>query len=283
MSGENNPSKKRIFVFTLLIAGAALLYFGLHLFMPKKVNTDYMVYTSGTIDKSPIEKEADNILRRMSNYMTGLRKFSYTSKSTHEGIDYKDKKFQKQFSADVLVKRPNKLKAHLKGDTADLTFYYDGSMFTLMGNKTRMYAQKSAPSNLDQALDSIGKGLNIDPPAADLLYENPYDGLVSNVQTGKLVGVEKIDNIQCDHLQFKGKEISWDLWIEQGETPLPRKYMITSLDIPQNPKFTVELSKWDTTATVSNEDFVFTPPKDAVKITFRDRSQKPVTKNRPTK
>ena len=49
---------------------------------------------------------------------------------------------------------------------------------------------------------------------------------------------------------------------------MPRKYVITSLDIPQAPQFEQVLSNWSTDPAVKTEHFEFTPPSGARAIRF---------------
>ncbi|MGZ3422372.1 MAG: DUF2092 domain-containing protein [Polyangiales bacterium] len=65
--------------------------------------------------------------------------------------------------------------------------------------------------------------------------------------------------------------MDWELWVEEGSRPLPRKYVITSKKIEGSPKYSVTLSHWKLVADLPDETFTFTPPKDARKIDFVDQ------------
>jgi hypothetical protein len=41
--------------------------------------------------------------------------------------------------------------------------------------------------------------------------------------------------------------VDWQLWIERGKTPLPRKLLITTVQESSQPQY-VAVLKWDTTA-----------------------------------
>lgn len=235
-----------------------------------KTETSSTESTPAQADSAETDKEAKKIMRQMSDYLTGLQEFSYKSEGMYEIIDTSDNKTNETYKAEVFVKRPNKLRANITGEARNGSFYYNGSQFAVMGKNVNMYAQTSAPPTLDQALDSAKYKLQLDPPGADLLYSDLYEGLMEETLSGKLVGEESINGTPCHHLAFKGKEVDWEIWIENGTKPLPRKYLIISKDLPQKPVFSVEFSDWETDPKPAFDDqlFVLDPPKGAQKITF---------------
>jgi hypothetical protein len=50
-------------------------------------------------------------------------------------------------------------------------------------------------------------------------------GLLPATDRGAVIGVE------CDHLAFRNADTDWQIWIESGAKPIPRKYVITSKGI----------------------------------------------------
>ena len=63
--------------------------------------------------------------------------------------------------------------------------------------------------------------------------------------------------------------MDWQIWIEDGPKPVPRRFTITSKKIEGTPEFVVELSDWDTDPDFTDEVFEFTPPRGAQKIEFQ--------------
>ena len=53
-----------------------------------------------------------------------------------------------------------------------------------------------------------------------------------------------VDGVECDHLAFRNLETDWQIWIERGERPLPRKYVITSKTVATAPQYTLRLRDW---------------------------------------
>ncbi len=75
---------------------------------------------------SAVDPKADQILRKMCDFVAGLKQFSLHSENTIEAILTSGEKIQFDNPASLLVLRPNKLRAGRRGDIVDQEFYYDG-------------------------------------------------------------------------------------------------------------------------------------------------------------
>jgi hypothetical protein len=51
--------------------------------------------------------------------------------------------------------------------------------------------------------------------------------LIKGVQEARYVGMSQIADTKCHHLAFRQKLLDWQLWVEDGDKPLPRKLVIT--------------------------------------------------------
>jgi hypothetical protein len=110
--------------------------------------------------------------------------------------------------------------------------------------------------------------LDIIAPAAELLYNNAAEKMLKEATSGFVVGQSIVGSVKCTHLAFRGAEVDWQVWIEDGAKPLPRKFMITSKQVSGAPQFTALIRSWDLAPKLSNQEFSFTAPKGAKKIDF---------------
>ena len=78
-------------------------------------------------------------------------------------------------------------------------------------------------------------------PGADLLLSNSYDALVAGVKEAKHIGRGVIDGRECEHLAFRNFDTDWQLWVEVGEKPIPRKLVITSKTLNSAPQYTLRV------------------------------------------
>jgi hypothetical protein len=74
--------------------------------------------------------------------------------------------------------------------------------------------------------------------------------------------------VRSDHLAFRNAEVDWQIWIQQGDRPVPRKLVVTSKRMPGSPQFVTVLSDWQTAPAITDTTFSFVPPKGAQKIDF---------------
>jgi hypothetical protein len=80
------------------------------------------------------------------------------------------------------------------------------------------------------------------------------------------VGLGVIDGIECEHLAFRNVDVDWQIWIEVGPRPIPRKYVITSKGVGAAPQYTLRIKDWKTDVQTNADAFVFAPPPGANKV-----------------
>src|SRR6266850_4757854 len=222
----------------------------------------------GQAQPAGIEPQAEKLLRRMSDYLAGRQQFTLKAESTLEVVLTSGQKIQFDSPATLEVSRPNKLRAHRKGDLANQEFFYDGKTLTLYNPRENLYATTAAPATLDETLDFAREKLDIIAPASELLYKNAADKMLKESTSGFVVGPSVVGGVKSTHLAFRGAEVDWQIWIEDGDKPLPRKFILTSKKVAGEPQFTVLIRNWDVGAKLSDQEFNFTPTKGDKKIEF---------------
>jgi hypothetical protein len=222
----------------------------------------------GHAQPAGIEPQAEKLLRRMSDYLASRQQFTLKAESTLEAVLTSGEKLQYDSPATLSVSRPNKLYAHRKGDLANQEFFYDGKTLTLYNPRENLYATTAAPATLDEMLDFAREKLDVIAPAAELLYKNAAEKMLKEATSGFVVGQSIVGSVKCTHLAFRGAEVDWQIWIEDGSRPLARKFVITTKQVSGAPQFAVVIRNWDVAPKLTNQEFIFTPPKGAKKIEF---------------
>ena len=244
-------------------------------YVPKIVSVVDLVMVSslgwsqlGQAQPAAIEPQAEKLLRKMSDYLAGRQQFSLRAESTIEAVLTSGQKIQFDSPATLTVSRPNRMRAHRRGDIANQEFFYDGKTLTLYSPKENLYAAEAAPPALDEMLDFAREKLDIIAPAAELLYKNAADKMLKESSSGFVVGPSVVAGVKTTHLAFRGAELDWQIWIEDGDRPLPRKFILTSKKVAGEPEFTVVIRGWDLAPKLTDGEFKFAPPKGAKKIDF---------------
>jgi hypothetical protein len=266
-SNPQKPEINRWLIFAAMLVAIISISWKMLLVPHEKPETTII----SSIKNGPkVDKQADKILKSMSDYLTAMQQFSYKSNGVFEVVDNNNKKSKQNYSAEVFVKRPNKLRVNVKNDKRDASVFYDGSKFSVLGKNANMYAEADAPSTLDAALDSAREKFLLDPPGSDILYTNPYKGLMEEVTHGQLLDEAMVNGKACNHLAFKSKEVDWEVWVQKGSAPLPLRYKIISKNEPERPEFTVDFTDWKqgTGPDFADQQFVLAPPANSKKIPF---------------
>lgn len=218
-----------------------------------------------------IDPKADALLKKMSASLAALQSFQFDAEHTLEVVEKSGEKLQFVARSRVSVQRPDKLRSDRLGAVADAALYYDGKTITIYGKRLNMYAAAPAPPELDQAIDFARERLELEAPAADLLYTDAYKGLIDDVQSAIYIGNEPIGDRMCHHLAFRAKGTDWQIWIEDTPRALPCRYVITSTDMTGAPEFTVAFTSWNLAPKLAPDVFAFKPPNGATKIDFLER------------
>ena len=185
------------------------------------------------------------------------------------------RKFSSATSGNFSVSRPDKVFAKDEGDTANSWFYYDGQTVTVFDRGQKTYATEKVPGTIDGMLDDLHDRFDTHQTLADFLFADPYKQFMENVQSGTYIGLHYVGKVKCHHLAFRQKTLDWQIWIEAGDQPLPRKLVITFKDQDDQPQYTALIHRWDVNPKLSDELFQFQPPEGVRKVDFLNRHSEP--------
>jgi hypothetical protein len=215
-----------------------------------------------------VDPEARRIFKASTDFLAAQKRLSVDTTSTIEVVLDTGQKLQFDNAASLRLQRPDRLRADRRGDLVNQVFQYDGKTLTLLDRDAKVYATLAAPPTVDGMLDFAAQRLDIVAPAGDLIYSNAYDVMMADVQSGFVVGKAVIDGVRCDHLAFRKPDVDFQVWVQEGPQPLPRRLVITSRDVAGAPQFAVDLRGWKLAPVFAPGTFTFTAPKGARQIEF---------------
>ena len=207
-------------------------------------------------------------LKRMTDYLAGLESFSMHTANSYEDVLESGQKIQFNFSSSVVIDRPNKLRAERTDGMVRQLLIYDGATLAVYEGSHDLYATVATPDNLDALLHFARDALDLVPPVGDLVFTNAFDLLTAGVTSGMVVGKAVIGGVSCDHLAFTTPVVDWQVWVADGDKPLPYKYVLTTRDDPAQPQFISVISDWNTDPVIPEGAFGFTAPPTATKTEF---------------
>jgi hypothetical protein len=210
--------------------------------------------------------DAERILKTMSDYLSSQKAMLVAFDSDIEVITPELQKIQFASSGKLLLRRPDKFRFNRIGGYVDLDVTFDGKTLTVYGKNLNSYAQFDSPGTVDQIIGRLRDDHNVGAPGADFLLSSVYDELVEDVIEAKYIGRGVIDDIECEHLAFRNADTDWQIWIELGARPVPRKYVITSKAVAGAPQYTLRIKEWASNVAILADSFEFTPPEGAMKL-----------------
>jgi hypothetical protein len=210
--------------------------------------------------------DAVQLLKAMSDYVTSQNNISLTFDSDVEVITPEVEKIQFASSGKMSLSRPDKLRVTRTGGYADVEIVFDGKTVSALGKNINSFTQMDAAGSIDQLIGKL-RGMNVvSAPGADFLGSRVFDELMDGVISARHIGLGVIDGIECEHLAFRTIDVDWQIWVETGARPIPRKYVITSKGVGAAPQYTLRIKDWKTDAPAGADAFVFVPPSGASKV-----------------
>lgn len=213
-----------------------------------------------------VEEDALKALARMGAYLDTLKTFGIKAQTALDVVTVDGQRLQLDAVTTYTVRRPNGFVIDVKSDIKSRRFFYDGKQFTIYAPELKYYASVDAPATNVATLDAISDRYGISLPLEDLFrWGGAEPARADKLISGFVVGPATIDGVETEQFAFREKDMDWQIWIQKGDRPLPRKIVIIDRTDPAYPTYTARLS-WTENPTLTQKDFTFTPASDAKPI-----------------
>jgi hypothetical protein len=213
-----------------------------------------------------IDPQARELMEKMSAYLASLPRFTVHTETTQQVVFPSGLVLDSDRAADVAVERPNRLRAHIVSAKRNVEVYYDGATVALYSPDQKLYTTWPAPPTIDQLAARAQQQEGLALPAADFLFRSPYQRMMAKVERGSYIGRSLVRGVMTDQLAFRQKGVDWQIWIQEGDRPLPVRLAIKDRATRGNPWHTVTMTDWDTAPELTPATFTFTPPEGAQRI-----------------
>jgi hypothetical protein len=213
-----------------------------------------------------VEPRVDELVRQMSERLATLTAFALEAEEVYDEVPEHSPRRQLSNLRHVALRRPNRLVGDVAGDALNRSFWYDGQTFSALDKEQHVWASGAVPPTIDAALDWVFEQTGTVIPLGDFLYADSYPRLMNSVQRGIYLGIHDAAGVPCHHLSFEQATIDWQLWIDAGPEPLPRKLTIAYKTEDEVPQYTVTIRRWNIEAKLPDSLFGFVPPEGATRI-----------------
>jgi hypothetical protein len=221
-----------------------------------------------------VDPKSVDALRRMSGYLQGLPAFALNSQTSLDLVLRDGQKVQVDGVARYQVRRPNGFVIDVDSNMKTRRFIYDGKQFTVFAPKVGYFATISAPPTIRETLELLWTKFGLALPLEDLFrWSDPGGARDDTLKSGFRVGSAVLDGVETDQYAFREPGLDWQIWIQKGDQPIPRKLVIVDRTDPAGPTYTARLT-WDLSPTLGPDTFAFQPGKDAKSIHISAIDQK---------
>jgi hypothetical protein len=218
---------------------------------------------------SGIDPHAIEMLKKMGTYLRTLQSFQVQADLSTDDVMEDGQIVQSNSKVNLLAARPNRFRVDVTGDDANRLYVYDGKSFTIWGQSTNYYATVPAPPTIPELIDKLTERYNIDLPLVDLFRWGVDEEDAKKIKTAVDIGLTTVDGVTCEQYAFHQGDIDWQIWIQLGQYPLPRKLVIRTLSDEARPQHS-EVLTWNLAPSFNDGAFAFDPPSDAHRIIIAD-------------
>jgi hypothetical protein len=230
-----------------------------------------------TKEASSVDPDAIEAVKKMAAYLHTLKSYQIIDNVTQDDVLDDGLIVQSTSKVDYLLARPNRMRIEVTADDRHRLYLYDGKNFTVWGRLVNYYATVPAPPTIGELFQDAVEKYDIELPLYDLYNWGNKDDDINKIKTAVDVGPSAVEGVTCEHYAFHQEGVDWQLWIQLGEFPLPRKLVITTLTDDARPQHSDTLT-WNLAPSFNDGAFAFDPPPDAKRVVLaRENPDAPET------
>ena len=219
--------------------------------------------------KTESQLQAAAVLKSMAEYLAVLTAFSCTSTNSFEAVQADGQRIEFGETRQISLARPDRLRIdEVASDGTNDLALFDGKQITVLSADDNVYAQAPQPPSIEDALVYFVRDLRMRMPLALLLSTHVRTELPTLAKEIDYVESTQIRGQAAHHLAGRGESVDFQIWIAEGNSPLPLRIVIVYKQAPAQPRFAADISDWNTSPKFSGDTFQFAVPKDARKIPF---------------
>lgn len=221
----------------------------------------------GQSENPNVDPLALQVLRAAMDSIQNAGAFSFRAVVNRELLGTHDEVLTFSQQSEVTVSRPNKFRIKVRSELQPLDIYYNAGQVTLFAPDKNLYSAFLGGPILDLYISKLQER-DIQLPMSSLFRADPYKVLTDGLERAAVIGRDEIDGKTYHHLSFGEKEGDWQLWVEAGDKPVPRRAEIVYKTLRREPRVTIEFFDWNLAANPPASFFVFAKPDDARYIDF---------------
>jgi hypothetical protein len=212
-----------------------------------------------------VNAEALARLNAMGAYLRSLKTFTVTADVTSDLVLDSGQKVETAQTVEMSARMPDKLYVDASSAVRHREIYYDGKTVTIYAEKLKYYGSFPAPATIAATITAAAGKYGLEVPLADLFLWGTSASDTKAITEALYIGPQRVGGVLCQQFAFRQPGVDWQVCIEPGKAPLPRKLIVTTTDGDGQPEHRSVLT-WKTGASLADSKFTFVPPKGATPI-----------------
>lgn len=214
------------------------------------------------------------VVNKVCHELSSARTVTYHAEITFDSVLASGVKIQYAAAMDTAIERPDHLMIDYKSDLGAKAIWYDGKTLTIYDPAHRAYATIATPDSIDAMFKQVAEEKNLSIPMENLDFNDECGRAYRDIQRGKYIGINDVEEVDCIHLGFIQQETDWQLWVDHSKNFLPRKVVITYKKLPSQPQWSAIFSNWRFNGKLPASLFQPEIPKGAIKASFVGEREK---------
>lgn len=229
-----------------------------------------------------IDPKAMTLMTAMAKNLAEAKAFSVTINGSFDIVQENEQKITFGERRSVLLSRPNSLKTEvLDSDGGHRLVVFDGKSISILNLNHSVYGQVEREGSVDDVVRYVIQDLGIRLPLALMLVTTLPAELQSRIRALAYVERDSLTTTPTDHLAGRTDTVDFEIWVAQGDNPVPQRLAITYRDFEGSPQYRAEFSNWNMAPDISSEKLAFQAPKGAEQIPVLVRLPAPKTDSAP--
>lgn len=214
-----------------------------------------------------VDPAAMAALEASKAYLRSLKSFELRAQSTVDEVGEDGLKLEVVHRVRYEYRAPDRLLVDWRSDREARRIYFDGKKLTVYAPRLGYYASTAESGTVADVLTRVAQDHGLTFPLPDIFYWAASGAPAYEVRGAAHVGFARIAGVDTDHYVFRQDDVDWQVWIERGERPLPRKIVITDRTSPSQPKFS-SLLQWNPDVDLPDSRFAFVAGEGAKAVTL---------------
>jgi len=215
------------------------------------------------------QAQARAILTKMAEFLGGTPSFRVNLRAAYDAVQPSGQKIEFDESRTITLNRPDRLRVEgERSDGAKTLTVFTGKEIVLVDFGSDVYATAPQPGSLDDTIVYFVRDLGMRLPLAAMLLSRLPAEFQDRVRSVDYVEKTSIDGTAVHHLAARTDTVDFQVWVADGDKPLPLRVVLTYKTEPGEPQFRAQFSDWNLAPAIDEATFSAQVPAGLQKVAF---------------